>query len=84
VVYAFLGRAGKPGNHVNDLASIEFCIVPTIRFKPLFDLVVLAHSRREVLQSSVAENPSTQWTAQQQRAPRLHSQGFWGEATVAQ
>jgi hypothetical protein len=36
-------------NHVNDVVSIDFFIVPTIRFKPLFVLVVPAHSRRKVL-----------------------------------
>jgi transposase InsO family protein len=52
-------------NHVNDLVSIDFLIVPTIRFKLLFVLVVLAHSRRKVLHFNVTENPTAQWTAQQ-------------------
>jgi putative transposase len=52
-------------NHVHDLMSIDFFIVPTIRFKLLFVLVVLAHSRRKVLHFNVTENPTAQWTAQQ-------------------
>jgi putative transposase len=52
-------------NHVNDLVSIDFFIVPTIRFKLLFVLVVLVHSRRKVLHFNVTENPTAQWTAQQ-------------------
>jgi putative transposase len=52
-------------NHVNDLVSIDFFIVPTIRFKLLFVLVVLAHSRRKVLYFNVTDNPTAQWTAQQ-------------------
>jgi transposase InsO family protein len=52
-------------NHVNDVVSIDFFIVPTIRFKLLFVLVVLAHSRRKVLHFNVTENPTGQWTAQQ-------------------
>src|SRR5207237_3568213 len=52
-------------NHVHDLVSIDFFIVPTIRFKLLFVLVVLAHSRRRVLHFNVTENPTAQWTAQQ-------------------
>jgi transposase InsO family protein len=52
-------------NHVTDLVSIDFFIVPTIRFKLLFVLVVLAHSRRKVLHFNVTENPTAQWTAQQ-------------------
>jgi putative transposase len=45
--------------------SINFCIVPTIQFKVLFVLIVLAHSRRKVLHFNVTENPTAQWTAQQ-------------------
>jgi transposase InsO family protein len=52
-------------NHFNDVVSIDFFIVPTIRFKLLFVLVVLAHSRRKVLHFNVTENPTGQWTAQQ-------------------
>jgi putative transposase len=40
-------------NHVNNLVSIDFFIVPTIRFKLLFVSVVLAHSRRKVLHFNV-------------------------------
>jgi len=52
-------------NHVNDLVSIDFCIVPTIRFKLLYILVVLAHSRRRVIHFNVTANPAALWTAQQ-------------------
>jgi putative transposase len=52
-------------NHVTDLVSIDFFVVPTIRFKLLFVLVVLAHARRKVIHCNVTENPTAQWTAQQ-------------------
>jgi putative transposase len=52
-------------NHVNDLVSIDLFIVPTIRFKLLYVLIVLAHSRRKVLHFNVTENPTALWTAQQ-------------------
>jgi putative transposase len=52
-------------NHVTDLVSIDFFIVPTIRFKLLFVLIVLAHSRRKVIHFNVTENPAAQWTGQQ-------------------
>ena len=52
-------------NHVNDLVSIDFCIVPTIRFKLLYVLIVLAHSRRRVIHFNVTANPTALWTAQQ-------------------
>jgi hypothetical protein len=68
---ARISRAGKPGRPLiseeirEHIVSIDFCIVPTIRFKLLFVLVVLANSRRKVLHFNVTENPTAQWTAQQ-------------------
>jgi putative transposase len=52
-------------NQVNDLVSIDFLVVPTIRCKLLFVLLVLSHSRRRVLHFNVTENPTAQWTGQQ-------------------
>lgn len=52
-------------NHLNDLVSIDFLIVPTIRFKLLYVLIVLGHARRKVLHFNVTENPTAVWTAQQ-------------------
>lgn len=45
--------------------SIDFFIVPTIQFKLLFVLVVLAHCRRRVIHFNVTGNPTAQWTGQQ-------------------
>ncbi len=52
-------------NHIQDLVSIDFLVVPTVRFKVLFVLVVLAHHRRRVVHFNVTEHPTAQWTAQQ-------------------
>ncbi len=52
-------------NHVRDLVSIDFFIVPTVRFKVLFVLVVLSHHRRRIIHFNVTENPTAEWTAQQ-------------------
>jgi transposase InsO family protein len=52
-------------NHVRDLVSIDFCVVPAIRNKVLFVLVVLAHHRRRVVYFNVTEHPTAQWTGQQ-------------------
>jgi transposase InsO family protein len=52
-------------NHVRDLVSIDFFVVPTVRFKILFVLVVLAHHRRKVVHFNVTEHPTAQWTGQQ-------------------
>jgi putative transposase len=52
-------------NHVADLVSIDFFVVPTARFKVLIVLVVLAHHRRRVLHFNVTEHPTAQWSGQQ-------------------
>ena len=36
-------------NHVKDLASLDFFIVPTVNFRVIFVLVILAHDRRRVV-----------------------------------
>ena len=45
--------------------SIDYFLVPTVRNKVLFVLVVLAHDRRRVVHFNVTEHPSAQWTGQQ-------------------
>src|SRR5262249_55574422 len=52
-------------NHLRDLVSLDFFMVPTARLRVLFVLVVLAHHRRRVLHFNVTEHPTASWTAQQ-------------------
>ncbi len=52
-------------NHVSDLVSIDFFVVPTVRVKLLFVLVVLAHHGRREVRLNVTEQPTAQWTGQQ-------------------
>jgi hypothetical protein len=52
-------------NHVRESVSIDFFVEPTVRFKVLFVLVVLAHHRRRVVHFNVTEHPTAQWTGQQ-------------------
>jgi putative transposase len=52
-------------NHIQDVVSIDFFTVPTVRFKVLFVLVVLSHHRRRVVHFNVTEHPTAEWTAQQ-------------------
>jgi hypothetical protein len=52
-------------NHVKDLVSIDFFVVPTATFRVLFVLVILAHERRRVLHFNVTEHPTALWTGQQ-------------------
>ena len=66
-------RAGPPSptwrtfldQHVRDLVSIDFSIVPTATFRVLFVFIVLAHDRRRIVHFNVTEHPTAQWTAQQ-------------------
>jgi hypothetical protein len=51
--------------HLTELVSIDFFTVPTVVFKVLFVLIVLAHDRRKVLHFNVTAHPTTQWAAQQ-------------------
>ena len=51
--------------HVRDLVSIDFFIVPTATFRVLFVFVVLAHDRRRIVHFNVTEHPTAQWTEQQ-------------------
>jgi transposase InsO family protein len=52
-------------NHVKDLVSIDFFVVPTATFRVLFVLVILAHDRRRVVHFNVTEHPTALWTAEQ-------------------
>jgi putative transposase len=50
-------------NHTQDLASIDFFVVPTTTFRVLY--VFLEHERRRIVHFNVTDAPSAQWTSQQ-------------------
>src|SRR5215813_12359587 len=52
-------------NHIREIVSIDFLMVPTATFRVLYVLVVLAHDRRRVVHFNVTEHPTAAWTAQQ-------------------
>jgi putative transposase len=52
-------------NHVQDLVSLDFFVVPTVTYHVLLVLVILAHERRRVLHVNVTEHPTAVWTTQQ-------------------
>ena len=52
-------------NHLGNLVSVDFFVVPTVLFKVLFVFVILAHHRRCVIHFNVADAPTAQWTGQQ-------------------
>jgi transposase InsO family protein len=54
-------------NHMDQTVAIDFFVVPTIRFRVLWALVVLSHDRRKILYTAVTPRPSNPWTMQQLR-----------------
>jgi putative transposase len=62
-------------NHVQDLVSLDFFVVPTMTYKILFVLVILAHERRRVVHVNVTEHPTAEWTVRQ-----VVDAFPWGEA----
>ena len=75
-VAKYLSRPRKPpsqtwrtflSNHLEQMASIDFFVVPTATFRVLFVFVVLSHARRRVLHFQVTEHPTQQWAMQQTR-----------------
>ena len=51
-------------NHVKSMVSVDFFVVPTIRFQVLYVFLVLAHDRRRIVHFAVTAHPTAEWTAQ--------------------
>jgi hypothetical protein len=54
-------------NHLKTMVSVDFFVVPTIRFQILYVFLVLAHDRRRIVHFAVTAHPTAEWTAQQMR-----------------
>ena len=52
-------------NHIKQLVSVDFFVVPTVSFRILYVFNVLAHDRRRVLHFNLTEHPTAEWTAEQ-------------------
>jgi putative transposase len=52
-------------NHVKQLASVDFFVVPTVTFQILYVFLVLAHDRRRIVHFNVTDHPTAEWTAAQ-------------------
>ncbi|HMH59899.1 MAG TPA: helix-turn-helix domain-containing protein [Bradyrhizobium sp.] len=52
-------------NHASAVASMDLFVVPTVSFRLLYGLVILRHSRRELLWLGVTAHPNAEWIAQQ-------------------
>lgn len=49
--------------HIRDVVAMDFFVAPTVTYKVLFVLVILAHERRRVMHFNVTEHPTAVWTA---------------------
>ena len=52
-------------NHADVIASMDMFVVPTISFRLLYGLLILRHSRRELLWLGVTAHPNAEWIARQ-------------------
>jgi putative transposase len=54
-------------NHIGQIVAADFFVVPTVTYRLLFVLVLLAHDRRRIRHIAVTAHPTAAWTAQQLR-----------------
>ena len=75
-VAKYMGRRRPPpsqtwrtflSNHVGQIVAADFFVVPTVTFRLVFVLVLLAHDRRRIRHVAVTAHPTAAWTAQQLR-----------------
>ncbi|MFP6581427.1 MAG: integrase core domain-containing protein, partial [Candidatus Hydrogenedentota bacterium] len=52
-------------NHMAEMVSVDFLVVPTIRFRMLYVFVILRHANRQVIHFNVTANPTAEWTSRQ-------------------
>ena len=52
-------------NHMEVIAAIDMCVVPTLTFERLFAFLVLGHGRRQLLWFEVTRHPTAEWLARQ-------------------
>ena len=54
-------------NHLGQIVAADFFVVPTVTYRLVFVLVLLAHDRRRIRHVAVTAHPTAAWTAQQLR-----------------
>lgn len=54
-------------NHASQIMAADLFVVPTVTFRLLFVLVIIAHDRRRIVHVAVTGHPTAAWTAQQLR-----------------
>jgi transposase InsO family protein len=53
--------------HNHNVWSMDFFVIPTIRFKVLYVLIIISHKRRRIEHFAVTDHPNTNWLIQQLR-----------------
>jgi transposase InsO family protein len=100
-VAKYMAKKGRPPsqgwrtflcNHADAIASMDLFVVPTISFRLLYGLMILRHSRRELLWLAVTAHPNAEWIARQlteacgwKEVPRYvvrDRDGAYGEAFI--
>ena len=79
-------------NHADGIAAMDLFVVPTISFRLLFGLLIVGHSRRQILWFGVTAHPTAEWIANQiteacgwEQAPRYlirDRDGAYGEVFI--
>jgi hypothetical protein len=54
-------------NHASQIVAADLCVMPSVTFRLLFGLIILAHDHRRIVHVAVPEHPTAAWTAQQSR-----------------
>src|SRR4030088_2233701 len=52
-------------NHADGIAAMDMFVVPTISFRLLYGLLIMGHSRRQILWFGVTAHPTAEWIANQ-------------------
>src|SRR5580765_1325695 len=75
-VAKYMGRRRRPPsqtwrtflqNHIGQIVAADFFLVPTVTFRLVFVLVLLAHDRRRIRHVAVTAHPTAAWAARQLR-----------------
>jgi hypothetical protein len=52
-------------NHADGIAAMDLFVVPTASFRVLYGLLIMGHSRRQILWLGVTAHPTAEWIANQ-------------------
>ena len=52
-------------NHADGIAAMDLFVVPTVSFRLLYGLLIMSHSRRQIMCLGVTAHPTAEWIANQ-------------------